>query len=61
MLDSDMIVMRNMDELMEIELPADWIAAAHVCACNPRKLTHYPEDWWVFLYILFTAPGPMRD
>ncbi|KAH9969000.1 nucleotide-diphospho-sugar transferase, partial [Russula dissimulans] len=45
MLDSDMIVMRNMDELMEIELPADWIAAAHVCACNPRKLTHYPEDW----------------
>ena len=49
MLDSDMIVMRNMDELMELEdLPSDWIAAAHVCACNPRKLAHYPEDWWAF-------------
>ncbi|PCH33510.1 glycosyltransferase family 8 protein [Wolfiporia cocos MD-104 SS10] len=45
MLDSDMIVMRNMDELMDIELPSDWIAAAHVCACNPRKLPHYPSDW----------------
>ena len=46
MLDSDMIVMRNMDELMELDLPSDWIAAAHACACNPRKLAHYPEDWW---------------
>jgi len=44
-MDSDMIVMRNMDELMELDLPADWIAAAHVCACNPRKLAHYPKDW----------------
>lgn len=44
-LDSDMIVMRNMDELMELDLPPDWIAAAHVCACNPRKLAHYPADW----------------
>jgi len=40
-----MIVMRNMDELMELDLPSDWIAAAHVCACNPRKLAHYPKDW----------------
>jgi alpha-N-acetylglucosamine transferase len=47
MLDSDMIVMRNMDELMELDLPADWIAAVHVCACNPRVLAHYPKDWWV--------------
>jgi hypothetical protein len=47
MMDSDMIVMRNMDELMELDLASDWIAAAHVCACNPRKLAHYPEDWWV--------------
>ncbi|GBE77924.1 nucleotide-diphospho-sugar transferase [Sparassis latifolia] len=45
MLDSDMIIMRNMDELMDLELPRDWIAAAHVCACNPRKLPHYPADW----------------
>lgn len=45
LLDSDMIVMRNMDELMDLPLPADWIAAAHACACNPRKLAHYPPDW----------------
>ncbi|KDQ63617.1 glycosyltransferase family 8 protein [Jaapia argillacea MUCL 33604] len=45
LLDSDMIVMKNMDELMDLELPKDWIAAAHVCACNPRKIKHYPLDW----------------
>ncbi|TFK76982.1 nucleotide-diphospho-sugar transferase [Pluteus cervinus] len=45
MLDCDMIVKRNMDELMETELPKDEIAAVHVCACNPRKLKHYPADW----------------
>ena len=40
-----MLVMRNMDELMELELPKDSIAAVHVCACNPFKLSHYPDDW----------------
>jgi lipopolysaccharide biosynthesis glycosyltransferase len=45
LLDSDMIVMRNMDELMDLDLPKDWIAAAHACACNPRKFPHYPTDW----------------
>lgn len=45
LLDCDMIVMKNMDELMELDLPKDHIAAAHVCACNPRKLEHYPADW----------------
>lgn len=45
MMDSDMIVMRNMDELMELDLPSDRISAAHACACNPRKLAHYPADW----------------
>ncbi|PSR85831.1 hypothetical protein PHLCEN_2v5307 [Hermanssonia centrifuga] len=40
-----MIIMRNMDELMEMDLPRDWIAAAHACTCNPRKLPHYPKDW----------------
>lgn len=42
-----MIVMRNMDELMELDLPEEWIAAVHVCACNPRRLAHYPKDWYV--------------
>ncbi|KAF8898615.1 nucleotide-diphospho-sugar transferase [Infundibulicybe gibba] len=45
LLDCDMIIRRNMDELMEINLPKDEIAAAHVCACNPRQLKHYPADW----------------
>lgn len=40
-----MVVKRNMDELMDFDLPVDHIAAAHVCACNPRKLPHYPKDW----------------
>lgn len=47
MLDADMIVLRNMDHLLEMELEKDWIAAAHVCACNPRGLPHYPDDWYV--------------
>jgi len=45
LLDSDMIIRRNMDELMEMDLPQGQIAAVHVCACNPRKLDHYPPDW----------------
>ncbi|KAH8100598.1 nucleotide-diphospho-sugar transferase [Cristinia sonorae] len=45
LLDSDMIVMKNMDELLDLELPSDWIAAVHACACNPRKYPHYPADW----------------
>jgi len=45
LLDADMIVMRKMDELMELPLAKDEIAATHVCACNPRKLDYYPADW----------------
>lgn len=47
MMDSDMIVVDNMDELMTIPLEPGWVAAAHACTCNPRKLAHYPEDWSV--------------
>ncbi|GAA6061250.1 hypothetical protein JCM10212_000691 [Sporobolomyces blumeae] len=45
MLDSDMVVVRNMDELMEMDLEPGWIAASHACTCNPRKLAHYPKNW----------------
>ncbi|KAJ7619152.1 nucleotide-diphospho-sugar transferase [Mycena polygramma] len=45
LLDSDMVVRKNMDDLMEMPLPPGGIAAAHVCACNPRKIPHYPADW----------------
>ena len=52
-LDSDMMVMRNMDELMDLELDAPEskgkgnrvFAASHACVCNPKKKPHYPKDW----------------
>lgn len=52
-LDSDMLVLRNMDELMDLELDAPSeagqgnkvFAASHACVCNPLKKPHYPADW----------------
>ncbi|KAI0769151.1 glycosyltransferase family 8 protein [Trametes elegans] len=44
-LDADILIRRNMDELMEFHLPSDHIAAVHVCVCNPTRLSHYPKDW----------------
>ncbi|KAK6597980.1 glycosyl transferase family 8 [Botrytis cinerea] len=52
-LDSDMLVLQNMDELMELELDAPEVAgkgqrvfaAGHACVCNPLKKKHYPADW----------------
>ncbi|KAF2748587.1 glycosyltransferase family 8 protein [Sporormia fimetaria CBS 119925] len=52
-LDSDMLVLQNMDELMEIELDPPSMAgkgnrvfaAGHACVCNPLKKPHYPKDW----------------
>ncbi|XEU96142.1 hypothetical protein FSHL1_001427 [Fusarium sambucinum] len=57
LLDSDMLVLRNMDELMDVELdaPSDQdgalvqgnrlFAASHACTCNPLRKAHYPPDW----------------
>ncbi|KAK7064125.1 Galactinol synthase 2 [Favolaschia claudopus] len=45
LLDSDMVVKKNMDDLMTRTLPPGGIAAVHVCACNPRKIPDYPADW----------------
>jgi lipopolysaccharide biosynthesis glycosyltransferase len=56
-LDSDMLVLRNMDELMDLELddPETVVgdpersrrvfAAGHACVCNPLRKPHYPPDW----------------
>lgn len=52
-LDSDMLVLQNMDELMDIPLDrpdkagaGDRVfAASHACVCNPLKKPHYPADW----------------
>lgn len=54
-LDSDMVVLKNMDELMDLELDAPEkggkgdrvFAASHACVCNPLKKAHYPKDWYV--------------
>ena len=57
LLDGDILVRRNMDELMELELDSKdalengnaqrVFAAAHACACNPMKKPHYPAHWYV--------------
>lgn len=55
-LDGDMLVVRNMDELMDDGwLPLDEagmdgkgqrvFAAGHACVCNPLAKAHYPTDW----------------
>lgn len=52
-LDSDMLVLKNMDELMDLELDPPSLggkgdkvfAASHACVCNPLKKPHYPKDW----------------
>jgi hypothetical protein len=56
-LDSDMLVLQNMDELMGMELDGPELggkgkrvfAAGHACVCNPLKKPHYPKDWYVHL------------
>ncbi|CAN8105704.1 unnamed protein product [Discula destructiva] len=54
-LDSDMLVLQNMDELMTLPLDPPAAAAAgegtrvfaagHACVCNPLHKPHYPADW----------------
>ncbi|RMJ15087.1 hypothetical protein CDV36_005218 [Fusarium kuroshium] len=56
LLDSDMLVLRNMDELMDLHLDHPSVSAdaeaskrvfasSHACVCNPLKRPHYPSDW----------------
>ena len=59
-LDSDMLVLHNMDELMEMELDGPELggkgkkvfAAGHACVCNPLKKPHYPKDWYALCHSL---------
>ncbi|KAL6702235.1 hypothetical protein J3F84DRAFT_392406 [Trichoderma pleuroticola] len=55
-LDSDMLVLRNMDELMDLPLDSHSsssssssstrvFAAGHACVCNPLRKPHYPKNW----------------
>lgn len=46
LIDSDMLFLRAMDELFDIEFPdPSWICAAPACVCNPFKIADYPKDW----------------
>lgn len=45
LIDADMIFLRGMDDLFEMELQDGWIAAAPACVCNPFKIADYPADW----------------
>ncbi|CAO1628546.1 unnamed protein product [Sympodiomycopsis kandeliae] len=52
LVDSDMLVRRNMDELFDIELPrhqgpggGKGVAASFACTCNPAKIKTYPAEW----------------
>ena len=52
-LDSDMLILRNMDELFDIPLDNPSLggtgsrvfAASHACVCNPLQKPHYPRSW----------------
>jgi lipopolysaccharide biosynthesis glycosyltransferase len=44
-LDADMLVRRNMDELFDIPLARNLIAANHVCVCNLDKDSWAPNSW----------------
>ncbi|KAJ5114643.1 Glycosyl transferase family 8 [Penicillium alfredii] len=70
LLDGDILVRRNMDELMDLPLdsPATLesgaarrvFAAAHACACNPMKKPHYPSHW-ISENCAYTSQHPMPD
>lgn len=61
-LDSDMLLLQNMDELMDLDLdPPNCeegsgrrvFAASHACVCNPLKKPHYPKNWYVERDLVF--------
>ncbi|KAF8330417.1 nucleotide-diphospho-sugar transferase [Cantharellus anzutake] len=43
--DIDMLLLKNMDDLFDLSIPHDHIAATHACSCNLMKFRHYPSDW----------------
>jgi alpha-N-acetylglucosamine transferase len=44
-LDADMLVTKDMDELFDLALDDDEIAACHACRCNPNRIASYPASW----------------
>ncbi|KAK4138921.1 glycosyltransferase family 8 protein [Trichocladium antarcticum] len=58
-LDADMLVRRNMDELMDVPLDGRdrLFAACHACLCNPLHLPNYPRNWTPAA-CAYTSPPP---
>ena len=56
LIDADMMVLRNMDELMDMELPPGHIAATHGCVCNLDKSSWAPAHWYVLDLSILTLP-----
>ncbi|KAG8760380.1 hypothetical protein FRC14_003237 [Serendipita sp. 396] len=44
-LDSDMLVLKNIDELFDLPITTNQVAAVYACTCNPFKIQFYPKDW----------------
>jgi len=42
-IDADMLVLKNMDDLFTLEIPADTIAACPDCLCNPFESPNFPS------------------
>lgn len=45
LIDGDMMLRKNMDELFDLDLDPDQIAATHACVCNLDRSSWAPEDW----------------
>lgn len=60
-----MLILRNMDELFDLSLPPDHIAANHACVCNLDRQPWAPSDWreWNCAYTSLTHPlhPPVMD
>ena len=55
-LDGDILVLKNMDELMDVPISDHGLAACHACVCNPRRLSYYPSTWYSPLVLVKRVP-----
>jgi len=44
-IDADILIVDNLDELMDIEVPKNAIASVHACMCNFWRFPETPKDW----------------
>jgi len=40
-----MLILKNMDELITLDLGDFSLAACHACRCNPNQIASYPYIW----------------